>query len=418
MVQLADFAERSLLAADLTATSARYRMLQTVRSPLTAMFEASGRAGEVRTRHARHFASVAADADRRIRCTDEQAGRRRLEGIVPELRAAQRWAQIHDPEIADALCTSLHLFTYSSFWNEPEEWARALLVANPLVPSPGAHLLVAGAGANRGELDQAMLHARAALMSTDRRVRAAALEIIADVAIYSGDYAVTISATGELRELAVALDDPHLDAIGVVDHALAEAFLGDPHRGLELIERFDANRCSPSDRGWLSYTRGELLSSLEDPAAPDAFVSAIELAAIVGNYFVASVARMSLATSLSRAGERDRALDTYADCLRGYLRHGNLVHALTALREVVEPMADSGDTMTAVQLAAATFGDARRVSYGAQAERLPIVIERLRRSVDEDSFETWWAKGASLGLHDAVQLAAAALDRRPPRVPA
>ena len=97
VVQLADLAERSLLAADLTATSARYRMLQTVRSSLTASFESSGRAGDVRARHARHFSSVAADADRRIRCTDEHAGRRRLEGIVPELRAAQRWAQAHDP---------------------------------------------------------------------------------------------------------------------------------------------------------------------------------------------------------------------------------------------------------------------------------------------------------------------------------
>jgi predicted ATPase len=50
MVQLADLAERSLLAADLTATSAQYRMLQTVRSSLTASFEASGRADEMRGR--------------------------------------------------------------------------------------------------------------------------------------------------------------------------------------------------------------------------------------------------------------------------------------------------------------------------------------------------------------------------------
>jgi predicted ATPase/DNA-binding winged helix-turn-helix (wHTH) protein len=411
-VQLADLAERSLLAADLTANSAQYRMLQTVRSSRITGFESSGRAGEVRARHARHFASVAADADRRIRGTDEHAGRHRLESIVPELRTAQRWAKINEPEIADALCTSLHLFTYSSFWNEPEDWARALLASDPPVPRPGAHVLVAGAEANRGDLVQAMVHARIALTSEDRRVRATAWEIIADVAIYSGDYAATVSATDELRGLAAALEDPHLDAIAVVDHALAEAFLGDPHLGLELVARFDASRCSPSDRGWLTYTRGELLSALHEPAATDAFAAAIEVAATVGNYFVASVARMSLATELSRAGERDTALDAYADCLHGYLRHGNLVHALTALREIVEPLLDSGDTMTAVQLAAATVGDERRVSYGAQAERLPVVIERLHRSVDDQSFEQWWATGASFALYDAVRLAAAALDRR------
>jgi predicted ATPase/DNA-binding winged helix-turn-helix (wHTH) protein len=411
MVQLADLAERSLLAADLTATSARYRMLQTVRSSVTPSFESSGRAREVRARHARHFSSVAADSDRRIRSIDEHAGRRRFDGIVPELRAAQRWAQADDPVLADALYTSVHLFSYSSFWSEPEEWARSQLATDSLVPAFGAHALLAGAAANRGELDRATAHARTALASQDRRVQATAWEILADVAIYSGDYAGTISATGELRDLAAELDDPHLDATSVVDHALAEAFLGDPHLGLELVGRFDANRCSPSDRGWLSYTRGELLSALGDPAAFDAFASAIDVASIVGNYFVTSVARMSQATELSRAGERDKALDAYADCLRGYLRHGNLVHALTALREVVEPLGDSGDTMTAVQLAAATFDDTRRVSYGPQAERLPAVVERLRDSVDDDRFAKWWAEGVALGLYDAVRLATAALDR-------
>jgi predicted ATPase/DNA-binding winged helix-turn-helix (wHTH) protein len=409
-VQLADLAERSLLAVDLTANSARYRMLQTVRSSVTPSFDSSGRAGEVRARHARHFSSVAADSDRRIRSTDEYAGRRRFAGIVPELRAAQRWALAHDPLLADALYISVHLFTYSSFWSEPEEWARAQLATDSLVPALGAHALLAGAAANRGELDRATAHAHTALASQDRRVQAAAWEIIADIAIYSGDYAGTVSATGELHDLAAALDDPHLEATGVVDHALAEAFLGDPHLGLELIARFDTNRCSPSDRGWLSYTRGELLSTLGDPAAIDAFASAIDVASIVGNYFVASVSRMSQATELSRTGERDKALDAYADCLHGYLRHGNLVHALTALREIVEPLSDSGDTRTAVQLAAATFDDARRVSYGAQAQRLPAVVERLRRSVDDDRFAQWWAEGAALGLYDAVRLAAAALD--------
>ena len=121
---------------------------------------------------------------------------------------------------------------------------------------------------------------------------------------------------------------------------------------------------------------------------------------------------MSLATELSRIGERDRALDTYAECLHGYLRHGNLVHALTALREVVEPLSASGDTMTAVQLAAATDGDTSRVSFGAPAERLPVVVEHLRRSFDDDTFAKWWAEGAALGLYDAVRLAAAALGRR------
>ena len=85
---------------------------------------------------------------------------------------------------------------------------------------------------------------------------------------------------------------------------------------------------------------------------------------------------------------------------------------MTALREIVEPLGDSGDIMNAIQLAAATSDDRERVSYGAQAERLPAIIEHLRESVDDDRFDEWWAAGAGLGLYDAVRLAAAALDRR------
>ena len=97
--------------------------------------------------------------------------------------------------------------------------------------------------------------------------------------------------------------------IGVVDHALVEAYLGDPLLGLELIDRFDAAQCSPSDRGWLSYTRGELLSVLADPAASDAYVAAMGLAATVGNYFVTSVAEDVAGDRTLTCGERDKALD-------------------------------------------------------------------------------------------------------------
>ncbi len=413
-VRLAELVERSLLAADLTAPAAGYRMLRTVRSSSAEGFEASGRADEVRARHAAHFAAVAADADRRIRCIDELSGRRSMERIAPELRIAHRWARDHDPALADAMCTSLFLFSYSSFWNEPAEWAHALILSEPPVPTPGAYLLEAGAEANRGDLDDATRHARAPLASPDRHVQATAWEIIADIAIYAGDYAGTIEATDALRRLAIGVDDPHLHIVAEVDRALAEAFLGEPRDGLGLLDEVDTRRCSPSDAGWLIYTRGELLSALGDSAAIDAYTSAIGLADEVGNQFVASVAAMSLATELVRWGERDRALDEYAECLRGYLRHGNLAHALTALRNLIEPLHDSGDTPAAVTLAAATSADGRRVSYGTEAERMPAVIERIKNSVDSEEFERWWSAGAALELDEAIRLAAESLDRREP----
>ena len=410
-VELANLAERSLLSADLTGSSARYRMLQTIRSTVLPRFESSGRANSVRARHAHYFVDAAAQADHCIRRADEQFGRNRLNDIVPELRAAQTWAQDHDPALADALFKWLHLFTYSTFWNEPHDWARALLAANPSTPTPGAHLLVAGSAANGGDLTKATTHALAAFASPDQLIQAIAWEITADVAIYSGDYAGTVSATAELRKLAMVLEDPHLDAIGVVDHALAEAFLGDPQRGLKFVDDFDASKCSPSDQGWLIYTRGELLAALGNPAAAQAFIAAITLGHGVGNHFVAGVARMSLATELARAGDHDRALDAYADCLAGHLRNGNMTHALTTLRNIIELLNNRDERATALKLAAATSIQNRRVSYGPEAQRVSEVVELIRHSVDDTTFQEWWTTGAALGLYDAVKFAAAALDR-------
>jgi predicted ATPase len=425
-VLLADLADRSLLVADTASSSARYRMLQTVRSFATSQFEASGRSDAVRRRHARHIGTVLDEVDRSVRSVHEQVGRHRLDRIAPEVRSAHAWARANEPLLADAMCTALHLATYSSFWSEPEEWAESLISTDPGSATPGAHLLLAGAAASRGELDLARAHARTAREAGDDRVIATAWEILADVAIYGGDYDGTIEATDLVRNLASVLDDPHLDAIGLVDRALAEAFLGDPAHGLALVDGYDPDRCSISDRGWLMYTRGELLRAVGDPEAARTFASAVEMALHVGNHFVGSVAKQSLATELARAGRTDRALETYAECLHDHLRHGNITHGLTTLRNLVELVHARGDTETAVRLAGATTSEVQtssaptgssptswrtRASFGAEAERLPGVFEHMQDAVGSEQFAEWWCAGAALDEDAAMRLALRAVER-------
>ncbi len=111
---------------------------------------------------------------------------------------------------------------------------------------------------------------------------------------------------------------------------------------------------APSDHAWLVYTRGEALSAMSDPAAAPTFAYAVELASGIGNPFVTSVSRVSLAAELARAGEFRSALDAYSQCLREYSRHGNYVHAVTTLRNLIEALVAVGDDEGAAILAGAT----------------------------------------------------------------
>ena len=214
---LAALAERSLLVADVGESATRYRMLATVRSVAGRWLEESSSAGDVRRRHAEHFTDATRLIDAQIRTADEARGRRRLDEIVAEVRAAHRWARRHHPSLASAMSGALHFAAYSTFWNEPTEWSRSLLAEHPVGGADalsGARILVAGADANSGQLADARSTATALSIAPDAHVRAAALEILSDVALYDGQLSEVARITDQLRRLGVELGDRHAVVIG------------------------------------------------------------------------------------------------------------------------------------------------------------------------------------------------------------
>jgi predicted ATPase/DNA-binding winged helix-turn-helix (wHTH) protein len=410
----AALAERSLLVADVDGLATRYRMLATVRAVALRWLEESGTADEVRRRHAEHFTAATRMIDGQIRTPDEADGRRRLDSIAAEVRAAHRWAREHQPELAAEMSGALHLAAYSTFWNEPVEWSRLLLAQKPNADADtliGARIVVAGADANSGHLAAARVAASAQTTAVDPHVRAAAWEILADVAIYDGRLSEVAVITAELRRLGEELDDPHAVAIAGVDAAVALAFDNEAAGALALLSGLDLEWLSPSDRAWVSYAQGEALSAAGEPGATAAYAAAIEMARTIGNPFVTSVARVSLATEHARAGDFREALDAYAVCLHEYARHGNFVHAVTTLRSLVELLVAIGDDHGATVVAGAASGDHLRPSYGVETVRLSTVLAAVEQRVGADHFATWTGEGRLLDLFQAVQAAADLVDR-------
>ncbi len=411
---LASLAERSLLVAEVDGPTTRYRMLATVRAVAGRWLDESQASDEVRRRHAEHFADATRLVDRQIRTPAEAEGRRRLDSIVAEVRTAHRWAQRHDPELASRMSGALHLAAYSTFWSEPSEWSRSLLAQYPDAASDtlyGARLVVAAAATNRGELADARAAATAATAAADQSVRATGLEILADVAIYDGHLSEVASVTDELRSLGEELADPHAVAIAAVDAALALAFGDEPSLALARLDEVDLDVVSPSDRAWIMYARGEALSAGAGPGATTAFVEAIEMARTISNPFVTSVARMSLAVEYARVGQLQEALDAYAACLHEYLRHGNFVHSVTTLRNLVEVLVALGDDHGAAVLAAATSSEQLRPSYGPEMLRLSTVVAGIEQRVGASRFGEWTDEGLLLDLPRVVQMAADLIDR-------
>jgi len=414
MFGLGALAERSLLVADDDGETTRYRMLFTVRTVANDWLERTEHADEVRGRHAEHFTRAVAVIDLQIRTPDEAQGRRRLDDIIAEVRSAHGWARGHRPSLAADLSGALHLAAYSSFWNEPVEWSRMLLDQHEAADGPdldGARLVVGGADANSGQLEAARDALAPQARSSDARVRATALEILSDVAIYAGDLDEVEALTEALRQVGTELGDPHAIAISAVNASLASAYAGHADRALDRIGALDLASLSPSDRAWVAYTRGEALSAAGDPEAVRALTEAIDIADTIGNPFVTSVAALSLGTEYARAGDHHKALETFAGCLHDYARHGNFVHATTTLRNLVEVLVAVGDDHGAAVLAGA-MSDARlRPSYGAETARLGDVIAAIEQRIGSPQFDEWSTEGQQFDVQTAVRVAAEIVER-------
>ncbi len=395
---LSELAERSLLAADVGGDEGetRYVMLSTVRSVAARWLDESGAAPEVRDRHATVVTAALREVDDLLRTPSEAEGRVRLARLVDEVRAAHRWAQRRQPERAAQMSGSLFLAAYSSLWNEPATWSAELLASEPGLSLPGAQLTAAGAAAHRGELVGAREQA-AAVAEGGGRLRASALELVADVALYQGDLEAAASAARALSVLGRELGDRHVEAFGVVDAALARSYGGDPAGALvDLGASVGLDGLAPSDVAWLAYTQGEALGLDGDArAAAHAHRRAIDVGSAVGNQFVVSVARTSLADGHARAGRTHDALDVYADALGDFVRHGNLTHALTAVRNLLPLLESIGDHRSASVLAGAVSDDPRRASYGAEADRVDKALAAAEVRWGRSQVEAWLDEGRS-----------------------
>jgi predicted ATPase/DNA-binding winged helix-turn-helix (wHTH) protein len=404
---LAALAERSMLVTDLGGAETKYSMLRTVRAVAEHRLEGSGEAPAIQRRHAEYVRDVLGRVDDLVRTTRELDGRARLDGIVDEVRAAHRWARRADPGLASDLSASLFHAAHSGLWSEPAVWARRLLDRhNPGSDHAldGALVACAGAAAHRGELALAKARAATVASRATGRLRASALEVLIDVALYEGELTEVTTMAEELRHLGDDLGDDHVAAFAAVDRSLARTYAGDPDAGLSALD-VDPARLAPTDAAWVAYARAEALSAAGDPAAAASYRAAIDQGSAGGGHFVVSAGLTSLAVEHARTGDIVAAFDVYAEALSTFLARGNHAHAVTAIRNLISLLADVGEDHGAAVLASVIGLESIRPSYGTEAKHTNETLDGLRARVDQARLAAWSEEGQGLDIDQAIHLA-------------
>ena len=285
---VAGLVEKSLVTLVDAEDEVRYRLLETVREYGLEALVRRGDAQEFRGRHARYYASVAADAEPHLVSSRRKEWTAHLQLDVDNLREALSWSAEADPllhlRIAGALCW----FWYSSgLWTEGRRWLDAAL-SLPAAKDPtrerASALFAAGAlAALQGQpatarpwLDECAALARS---FSDERLEAYALNYVAMTYGQEGDARCVTAAnfalewsrrTGDLyaHRLALLILGTYYARIGELERARALM-----ERGVEVARAFGAERelgialnclgATLSEQGELTRAAEVLLESLE-----------------------------------------------------------------------------------------------------------------------------------------------------------
>jgi predicted ATPase len=195
---------KSLVVVNPERPTMRYHMLDTIRQYARERLAASSEEGQVRMRHLEYFLGVAQSGEIDVVGREDPAYFQILEMELDNLRAALNWSVTghKSPEDALRLAGTLRFAWYISYQTEGAKWLTAAL------------------GKNK--------QASAAL-------RAKALNAVALVASYQGDYPQMKTVCKESAVLAQEANDQHETALALELLGVATAMEGDLEGGILLL---------------------------------------------------------------------------------------------------------------------------------------------------------------------------------------
>jgi predicted ATPase len=401
--------DKSLVVADPSGPSSRFRLLEMIRDYTWDRLGESGETEDVSRRHTRYYQAFAAAADRGLRGPDEAAWTEQVERNLDNLRAAVSWAvDAGEPDAALEIIASLST-AFGTRIGAPFGPLAEKAAAMPQALGHPLHCVAlasaARAARDRGDRDRAQVLADSALEAVAALPpgRASAR---ARCRTFSGVFfLLQLGVHARFREVAQArftaameLDDPweqFYARVGLLP-ALRES---DPSRAIAHSEenlRLARQLANPSMLAYASMMLAPLIASSDPNRAEVLLEEAIGIADAMRNDLAGSTARMNLGRARAARGEHVQAADAFLSAAELARRVGDHFNVFAVLGALACDLAELGDHEPALVLAtwAASRGHwPEGVSVGLSGQvrlvqsRLRDVIPPTRRQELEDRAE-------------------------------
>jgi predicted ATPase/DNA-binding SARP family transcriptional activator len=377
---LGSLADKSLVA-DTGAHERRFAMLQIVREYALEQLAKAGEENDLGRRHASYFAGVAEEGEPELNGPSQDVWAARLDAERDNFRAALSFTlDSGDGLTALRLAGALRrLWQLHADLSEGRAALEAALAAAPDAPLVARAKALNGLGvlaAEEGDIDgaeQAFEESLevARLLDDDER-RMAVLTNLGNIALFRQDFDRARDLYEEGARLATKLGSTFNAATATHDLGLIEFALGDVGAAIERCEE------------------------------------ALALARIGGTPQLVAACLRSLAAAIVIRGELERAQALVGESL-AIVRRLNEPRAVAECLETAAGIAAAGGDGGR---AAALFGAAEAVLESTGATRTPerqpwidVYQEAARLKLEPGRFEAELARGRSLALDDAVELA-------------
>ena len=411
-------AERSLLMRH-DGPHTRFSMLESLREFGRRRLAERGGLADACRRHAEYLVTVAERADGLLQTPDEASGVALVAAHLDEFRAAQGWLRDHDPAAGLALVARLRRYALYRISSEVYAWTEAMAASGAETDDLPLALGSAAQGAwVRGDFARARALARAGVEAAgpQRLLAREALSTLGDIALFDGALADAAASYHDAAEQFLAAGEP-IGAVAAIaaGEALALAYQGQLDDAAALarqaLERAESIGV-PTALAFAHYGVAEVATTAGDDKTTEHHARmAVERAAPVESRFAFGIAGVTLAALLSRTGRTAEACARYRDVVDVFHRSGTWAPQWVGLRTVVDLLERAGNpTGAAVLLGALTSSRTAAPAYGADAELLEAIRQRLDAVLGLSEAAHLVAQGAELSDDAAIGHAIRALD--------
>ncbi len=397
----------------------RFELLPPVHAVCRVHVRAAGQLDQLRRHHTQVVLDEAARIDRTLQGPDEVLVASAFDDIIAELRVARAWLDAAGEEHGlVTLSAATHWFSLLRTRSELYRWAEDTVASESAsTRHPRADRVwacAANGAAKRGDLARASAIAERGVELLGHEARCL-VETLSQIRLFEGKLDAAVAASRTATERHVAAGDSHRAISSASVEAAALAYQGDRRNAEALARRLDREASVLGVTSLQAMTSYILAETIQDSVSSAAmYQRALDLATESRADFVTGLAMTSLAALELRTGRRELARARLGEAIEHWERGGIWNQQWVAIRLLVDAL-DGDDEYEPVATLVGVY-DTSPVAgpaYGDDARRLTHHIERARKQLGDDRYDSAYQHGTTLTDAQTLRLARSLARRSP-----